>query len=123
VATRKKRTSSQMREELYRLKTTVYNLNEKYQEQLIFERLTEQQKTELNVMLQGYQLKYGPVQYHSWLRAVMRSMREHFTDIGTVMIYPLLMRKDSNQAKKKFLEVMAVQMGLDVSITKNTKSK
>lgn len=123
MATRKKLTASELRDEVLELKAQLYNLNQKYEETLILERLTDRQKDDLNVMLQSYQRMYGPVQYHNWLRAVASSMRGHFTDIGQVLISPVLSRKSSDAMKRQFLEVMAKQMGVDVTVTLNKKKK
>lgn len=121
VAIRKKRTAAELRDEVLEMKALVYNLSEKHEEMQIFERLTERQKEDLNAMLQGYQRMYGSVQYHNWLRAVMRSMRGHFSDIGQVLISPVLMRKSSDTMKKRFLEAIAKQMDVDVTVTLNKK--
>lgn len=105
------------------MKAHVYNLSDKYEETLILERLTDRQKEDLNAMLQGYQRMYGPVQYHNWLRAILRSMNNYFTDIGHVLISPALERKHSDVMKKKFLEVIAKQMDVDVTVTLNRKQR
>ena len=89
----------------------------------IYERLTDKQKDDLNAMLQGYQRMYGPVEYQNWLRAVMRSMRSHFTDVGQVLISAVLERKHGDETKRQFLEVMALQMGVDVTVTLNKPKK
>jgi hypothetical protein len=121
VVTRKKLTTAELRDEVLKMKAHVYNLSEKYEETLILERLTDRQKEDLNYMLQSYQRTYGPVQYHNWLRAVMRSMRENFYDIGKVLISPVLHHKNSDLMKKHFLEVLAKQMDVDVTVTLNKK--
>lgn len=123
MATRRKLTAAELRAQVLAMKVRLYNLSEKYEETLILERLTDRQKDDLNVMLQSYQRMYGPVQYHNWLRAVMRSMREHFTGIGQVLISPVFDRKRSDAAKKQFLEVMAKQMDVDVTVTLNKQKK
>lgn len=122
MATRKKRTAAELRQAVFKQKAHVYSLAQKYEEMQIYERLTDRQKGDLNAMLQGYQLKYGAVQYHNWLRAVMRSMRSHFTDVGQVLISPVLERKNSDADKRQFLEVMALQMGVDVTVTLNKQN-
>lgn len=123
MATRKKRTSAELRQAVFKQKAHIYSLSQKYEEMQIYERLTDKQKDDLNVMLQGYQRMYGPVEYQNWLRAVMRSMRSHFTDVGQVLISSVLERKHSDETKRKFLEVMAVQMGVDVTVTLNKNKK
>jgi hypothetical protein len=123
VATRKKRTAAELRQAVFKQKAYVYSLAQRYEEMQIYERLTDRQKDDLNAMLQGYQRMYGPVQYHNWLRAVMRSMRGHFTDVGQVLISPVLERKHSDATKRQFLEVMALQMSVDVTVTLNKPKK
>ncbi len=123
MAARKKPTAAELREKVLELKAQVYNLTQKYEETLILERLTDKQKDDLNYMLQSYQRMYGPVQYNNWLRAVVRSMRGYFTGIGQVLISPVLDRKSNDAMKKKFLEVMAKQMDVDVTVTLNKKKK
>jgi hypothetical protein len=123
VATRKKRSATELRQAVFKQKAHVYSLAQKYEEMQIYERLTDKQKDDLNAMLQGYQRMYGPVQYQNWLRAVMRSMRSHFTDVGQVLISSVLERKHSDETKRQFLEVMALQMGVDVTVTLNKNKK
>jgi hypothetical protein len=123
VATRKKRSATELRQAVFKQKAHVYSLAQKYEEMQIYERLTDKQKDDLNAMLQGYQRMYGPVQYQNWLRAVMRSMRSHFTDVGQVLISSVLERKHSDETKRQFLEVMALQMGIDVTVTLNKNKK
>ena len=123
MATRKKRSATELRQAVFKQKAHVYSLAQKYEEMQIYERLTDKQKDDLNAMLQGYQRMYGPVQYQNWLRAVMRSMRSHFTDVGQVLISSVLERKHSDETKRQFLEVMALQMGIDVTVTLNKNKK
>lgn len=123
MATRRKPTATELREQVLELKARAYNLSEKYEETVIFERLTERQKDDLNSMLHSYQRMYGPVQYHHWLRAVVRSMRGYFIDVGKILVFPVLERKYSDIQKKQFLEVIAKQMDVDVTVTLNKKKK
>ncbi len=123
MATRRKPSAAELKKQVLELKAQVYNLSEKYEETVIFERLTERQKDDLNVMLHGYQRMYGPVQYHHWLRAVVRSMRGYFTDVGKILVFPALERKYSDAQKKQFLEAIAKQMDVDVTVTLNKQKK
>ena len=121
VATRKKLTAADLRKKAFEQRALLYNLSEKYEETLIYERMTEQQKDDLNDMLQSYQKMYGSVQYHNWLRAVMRSMKKHFTDVGKVLVFPVLGNLPSDEQKRQYLEVIAQQMNVDVTVTLNRK--
>lgn len=123
MATRKKLTAAELRQAVFKQKVHVYSLAQKLEEIQIYERLTDRQKDDLNAMLQGHQRMYGSVEYANWLRAVMRSMRRHFTDVGQVLISPVLDRKQSDETKRQFLQVMAVQMGVDVTVTLNKTKK
>lgn len=123
MATRKKLTAAELRQAVFKQKAHVYSLAQKLEEIQIYERLTDRQKDDLNAMLQGHQRMYGSVEYANWLRAVMRSMRRHFTDVGQVLISPVLDRKQSDETKRQFLQVMAVQMGVDVTVTLNKTKK
>jgi hypothetical protein len=50
-------------------------------------------------------------------------MRSHFTDVGQVLISAVLERKHGDETKRQFLEVMALQMGVDVTVTLNKPKK
>jgi len=95
----------------------VFEISEKHQEQLIFERITEEQRDH------SYQRNYGVVAYQYWLRAVVRSMKPNMKHLNQVLVYELQSRTSSDAQKQRFLNVMAKQMGLDVTITNNRVPK
>lgn len=101
----------------------IFELAEKYEEQRIFERLPEDQRENLDYYYRWYQQQYGPVSYQYWLRAVVRSMKENIKYLNKVLVFELLGRNDGDKKKLQFLEVMAKQMGMDVTITNNRVAK
>lgn len=123
MATRKKLTAAELRVAVFKQKAHVYHLSQKIEELLIYERLSDRDKEELNLILFGHQRMYGSVTYANWLRAVMRIQRKNFSNVGQVLISPVLDRKQSDETKRQFLQVMAVQMGVDVTVTLNKRNK
>lgn len=113
------RKSVRLREQVAQQKQRVFEIAEKFEEQKVFERLTQSQRDELDEMYRGYQSMYGPVAYQYWLRAVVRSMRENIQYLNKVLVFELQPRSEDDVQKIKFLDVMAKQMGLDVTITNN----
>jgi hypothetical protein len=113
------RKSVRLREKIEEQKQHIFEIAEKHQEQLIFERLTQEQRDQLDEILHSYQRNYGVVAYQYWLRAVVRSMKPNIKHLNQVLVYELRSRSESDNQKQKFLNVMAKQMGLDVMITNN----
>lgn len=122
MATRKKLTAAELRVAVFKQKAHVYHLSQKIEELLIYERLSDRDKEELNLILFGHQRMYGSVAYANWLRAVMRIQRKNFSNVGQVLISPVLDRKQSDETKRQFLQVMAVRMGVDVTVTLNKRN-
>ena len=117
------RKSVRLREQVAQQKQRVFEIAEKYQEQLVFERMPQSARDELDMMLYRYQQQHGPVSYQYWLRAVVRSMKENIRYISQVLVYEIPPRSERDSQKLKFLEVMGKQMGLDVTITNNSVPK
>ena len=101
----------------------VFEISEKHQEQLIFERLTQAHRDQLNAMLHSYHQQHGAVAYQYWLRAVIRSMKPKIKYLNQVLVYELQSNTSSDAQKQGFLNVMAKQMGLDVTIKNNRVPK
>lgn len=123
MPTRKKLTAAELRQAVFKQKAHVYHLLQKIEELLIYERLSDRDKDELNSILFGHMRMYGSVEYANWLRAVMRIQRKNFSNVGQVLISPVLDRKQSDETKRQFLQVMLVQMGVDVTVTLNKRNK
>jgi hypothetical protein len=85
----------------------------------VYERLTQKQRDELDMMYRGYQRDYGAVAYQYWLRAVVRSMRPNIKNLNQVVVHELLSRSNGDTGKILYLQIMARQMGADVTITNN----
>jgi hypothetical protein len=117
------RKSVRLREKIEEQKQHIFELAEKHQEQLIFERLTQEQRDQLDEILHSYQRNYGVVAYQYWLRAVVRSMKPNMKHLNQVLVYELQSRTSSDAQKQRFLNVMAKQMGLDVTIKNNRVPK
>lgn len=109
---------SSTRQKIEKMRQRVFELSERLEEQIIFERINPEQREALDMMLRGYQRDYGPVSYQYWLRAVVRSMRKSITGLNQVLVHELLPRTASEKQKIKYLQVMAKQMGVDVIITR-----
>uniref|UniRef100_UPI0040477BF3 hypothetical protein n=1 Tax=Limnohabitans sp. TaxID=1907725 RepID=UPI0040477BF3 len=97
----------------------VFEIAEKLEEAQVFERLSQQQRDQLDSMYRGYQRDYGAVAYQYWLRAVVRSMRPNIKNLNQVVVHELLSRSNGDTGKILYLQIMARQMGADVTITNN----
>ena len=117
------RKSVRLRKQAAEQRQHVFEIAEKYEEQLIFERITEEQRDQLDAILYSYQRNYGVVAYQYWLRAVVRSMKPNMKHLNQVLVYELQSRTSSDSQKQRFLNVMAKQMGMDVTITNNRVPK
>jgi hypothetical protein len=101
----------------------VFETAELLEETQIHERLSQQQRDQLDSMYRGYQRDYGAVAYQYWLRAVVRSMRPNIKNLNQVLVHELQSRSTSDKQKIMYLQVMARQMGADVTITNNRAAK
>lgn len=101
----------------------VFEIAEKLEEAQVFERLSQQQRDQLDSMYRGYQRDYGAVAYQYWLRAVVRSMRPNIKNLNQVQVHELQSRSASDKQKIIYLQVMAKQMGMDVTINNNRTVK
>ena len=117
------RKSVHLREKIEEQKQHIFEIAEKHQEQIVFERITQEQRDQLDAILRSYQRNYGVVAYQYWLRAVVRSMKPNMKHLNQVLVYELQSRTSSDSQKQRFLNVMAKQMGMDVTITNNRVPK
>ena len=117
------RKSVHLREKIEEQKQHIFEIAEKHQEQIVFERITQEQRDQLDAILRSYQRNYGVVAYQYWLRAVVRSMKPNMKHLNQVLVYELQSRSSSDSQKQRFLNVMAKQMGMDVTITNNRVPK
>ena len=117
------RKSVHLREKIEEQKQHIFEIAEKHQEQIVFERITQEQRDQLDAILRSYQRNYGVVAYQYWLRAVVRSMKPNMKHLNQVLVYELQSRTSSDAQKQRFLNVMAKQMGMDVTITNNRVPK
>ena len=113
------RKSVRLRKQAAEQRQHVFEIAEKYEEQLIFERITEEQRDQLDAILYSYQRNYGSVTYEYWLRAVVRKMKPKINYLNQVLVFELESRTRSDNQKIKILNVMAKQMLLDVTIANN----
>lgn len=112
-----------LREQVLAQKMRVVDIGDQLEELTIYERLTAEQRSNLDHMYRVYQRDYGAVAYQYWLRAVVKSMRPNIKSLNKVLVYELQKRGDTNRHKIGFLEFVAVQMGMSVTITNNSKLK
>ena len=115
--------SVRLREKVAEQKQHLFEIAEKLHEQIVFERITQEQRDQLEMMLHSYQQQHGVVAYQYWLRAVIRCMRPNIKHLNQVLVYELQPRTTSDGQKLKYLAVMAKQMGMDVTITNNRPPK
>ena len=117
------RKSVHLREKIEEQKQHIFEIAEKHQEQIVFERITQEQRDQLDAILRSYQRNYGVVAYQYWLRAVIRSMKPNIKYLNQVLVYELQSHTSSDAQKQRFLEFIAKQMGMDVTITNNRVPK
>ena len=117
------RQSVRLRKQAAEQRQHVFEIGEKYDEQLIFERITDEQRDQLDAILYSYQRNYGPVTYEYWLRAVIRRMEPKIKYLNQVLVYGLQSRTRSDNQKIKFRNIIAKQMLLDVTIANNRTPK
>ena len=117
------RKSVRLREKIEEQKQHIFEIAEKHQEQIVFERITQEQRDQLERMLHSYQQHHGVVAYQYWLRAAVRCMRPNIKHLNQVLVYELQSLSSSDAQKQRFLNVMAKQMGMDVTITNNRPPK
>ena len=107
------------RQQVVAQKQRVFEIADLLEEMQVYERLTQKQRDELDMMYRGYQRDYGAVAYQYWLRAVVRSMRPNIKNLNQVVVHELLSRSNGDAGKILYLQIMARQMGADVTITNN----
>lgn len=107
------------RQQVVAQKQRVFEIADLLEEMQVYERLTQKQRDELDMMYRGYQRDYGAVAYQYWLRAVVRSMRPNIKNLNQVVVHELLSRSNGDTGKILYLQIMARQMGADVTITSN----
>ena len=107
------------RQQVVAQKQRVFEISDLLEEMQVYERLTQKQRDELDMMYRGYQRDYGAVAYQYWLRAVVRSMRPNIKNLNQVVVHELLSRSNGDTGKILYLQIMARQMGADVTITNN----
>lgn len=107
------------RQQVVAQKQRVFEIADLLEEMQVYERLTQKQRDELDMMYRGYQRDYGAVAYQYWLRAVVRSMRPNIKNLNQVVVHELLSRSNGDTGKILYLQIMARQMGADVTITNN----
>lgn len=95
------RKSVHLRKQAAEQRQHVFEIAEKYEEQLIFERITEEQRDQLDAILYSYQRNYGVIAYQYWLRAVIRSMRSNIKYLTQVLVYELQFRTSSDAQKQR----------------------
>jgi len=115
--------SVELRAKAAEQKQRIFELAEKLQEQIIFERLPQDKRDDLDDMYHWYQQQFGPVAYQYWLRAVVRSMKDNIKYLNKVLVFELLGRNEGDKKKLLYLEVIAKQMGMDVTIVNNRVAK
>lgn len=107
------------RQQVVAQKQRLFEIADLLEEMQVYERLTQKQRDELDMMYRGYQRDYGAVAYQYWLRAVVRSMRPNIKNLNQVVVHELLSRSNGDTGKILYLQIMARQMGADVTITNN----
>ena len=64
---------------------------------------------------------WGGVEFEFWIQALAKKCKSYNAEISNLSVFALANRNDSEKMKIRRLEVIAKQMGLDVSIQSNRK--
>ncbi len=109
-----------LREQIFNEKVKAWNLYNSMQVQKVLEHTSRDEQDEINYTYKKIYKYWGGVEFVNWLRAVYKICRDRNKNIENIIILNLPKRTDSDAVKIHNLKVIAKQMGLDVTITKNS---
>jgi hypothetical protein len=117
MATQRRKLS--LREQIFNEKVKAWNLYNRMQVQKVLENTSAAEQQDLYYSFAKIYRMWGGVEFVNWLRAVGQICRDKDKDIDNFVLFHLPKRTDSDANKIQNLKVIAKQMGLDVTITKN----
>jgi hypothetical protein len=106
-------------EQIFDQKVKIWTLYEKMQVQKTIENTNQSKQREIYLDYISTFNYWGGVEFVYWLSAVAKMCKKQNTNVETVAIFALPKRNESDDSKLLNLKVIAKQMGLDVTITKN----
>lgn len=120
ATTRKKLTT---REQIAQEKLRIWDLYCKSRVQETLERTKEDTYKEIyNTYMYSFNL-WGGVEFVFWLQALAKKCKGYNSEIEPIAIFSLPKRNEGDKKKIFNLQLIAKQMGLDVTITNNRKPK
>jgi hypothetical protein len=108
-----------LRKQIFDQKVKIWTLYEKMQVQKTIENTNKSKQREIYLDYISTFNYWGGVEFVYWLSAVAKICKKQDSRIDNVAIFPLSRRSESEETKLTKLKVIAKQMGLDVTITKN----
>ena len=117
MATQRKKLTLQ--EQIQNEKLKIWDLYNRMQVQRVLENTNEYKQKELYSAFVSTYLVWGGVELSNWLRAVGQICRNNNKELENFVLFHLPKRNASDKVKMMNLQVVAKQMGLDVTITKN----
>ena len=121
MATQRKKLT--LREQIFNEKVKIWDLYNRMQVQRVLENTSDVKQKELyNAFAHIYRL-WGGVEFVNWLRAVGQICRNNDKELENFVLFHLPKRNSSNKVKMMNLQVVARQMGLDVTITNNRQAR
>lgn len=117
MATQRKKLS--LREQIFNEKVKAWTLYNRMQVQKVLENTSAKEQQDLYHAYAKIYKIWGGVEFVNWLRAVGQICRNNDKDIENFALFHLPKRTDSDNNKIHNLKIIAKQMGLDVTITKN----
>ncbi len=108
-----------LREQIFDEKVKIWTLYEKMQVQKALENTNQSKQREIYLDYISTFNYWGGVEFVFWLGAIAKMCKKQNNKVGNVAIFSLPKRNDSDDAKIRNLKVIARQMGLNVTITKN----
>jgi hypothetical protein len=112
-----------IREQIFNERVKAWNLYERMQVQKVLENTSEDKQEDIYSSYINIYRYWGGVEFIYWLRAVGDICRHHNKDIENFAIFHLPARDKGDKTKIFNLQIIAKQMGLDVTITNNRQPK
>jgi len=121
MATSRKKLTT--REQIAQEKLKIWDLYCKSRVQETLEKTKEDTYKDIyNTYMYSFNL-WGGVEFVFWLQALAKKCKSYNSDIEPIAIFSLPKRNEGDKKKIFNLQLIAKQMGLDVTITNNRKPK
>lgn len=118
-----KQTIAELKAEIFNTKVRVWELHNAMQTEKVIENYTDAQQKNLYNEYTSTVLKWGGVEFESWLRAIAKICKQHDHQLPNVDVFPLPKLTEGDDKKIMHLRVIAKQLNLDVTITNNRKPR